>query len=311
MNIIELINYGLKRDDPLDLPNSPPIESLQVVDDTLHDYITNMYTEAITSLEASCGLKYGGVIQSQEKIDGIHFYLDKYSLEFYFYKNIGENEVQGPFDELNYNWLPFKVGLNKLFLYDGFPDISTGLLSVYNQIENLKKRAQRLQKDVNYLSSSRYPIGTVIVGYFPEDTEIEGYIDVSVGMVLKTDYPELYELFKGSVYETSNHFRIQHIGGRTIRINPENLGILENDEQVSHTHTGTTNEAGVHRHTIYMGGNGGNEGAGVPSDSDSTMNILYKTISPPNHVHEYITNSIGGTEFRCRNIALRALIKYK
>lgn len=311
MTIIELINYGLNRNDPLDLPNSPPIENLQNEDNEMHDYVEDMYSESILSLEALSGLKYGGVIQSQEKIDGNHFYLDKYTVEFYFYKNLGDNEVQGPFDELSYNWIPFKLGLNKLFLYEGFPDISTGLLSIYNQIENLKKRSQRLKNDVNYLTSSKYPVGTIIHGYFPEDTEIEGYIDISVGMVLKTDYPELYELLKGSVYETTNYFRIQNIGGRTIRINPETLGVLEEDTQMSHAHSGTTNESGVHNHTIYMGGNGGDEGAGVPSDSDSSMNLLYKTPTSTDHEHEYITSSVGGTEFRCRNVALRALIKYK
>mgnify|MGYP000455666758 CR=1 FL=1 len=156
MTVIELINYGLNRNDPLDLPNSPPIENLQNEDNEIHDYVEEMYSESILLLEALSGLKYGGIIQSQEKIDGNHFYLDKYTVEFYFYKNLGDNEVQGPFDELSYNWIPFKLGLNKLFLYEGFPDISTGLLSVYNQIENLKRQQNEIFIKIYALIANDY-----------------------------------------------------------------------------------------------------------------------------------------------------------
>lgn len=320
MTLKELIDYGLTRDTPLDYPNSPPIETLEEFDNTLRASIANVAINAFNKISRIVGLRYGGILSIQTSIRGDSFYYDDASEMFYYRKNMNKDDIlEGSF-KIDYNWIPLVIKMenNKMFVYTGFPDISTGLLSVHNRITNNEIRMSRLNGKVSSLEKDKIKVGEVVQGYFPLDQSYPNFIDLDSGMLSKTEYSKLYEVMKNRdvfIQETDTHFRIVRIGGLVIKATDENrtLFSLENESQKSHSHKCTSVEDGIHSHDdLNLGGNGQNEGGGIPSDSDGVA--VYRTYNTPpvqGHTHTYITNEVGGQHFVCKNIALRVMIRYK
>lgn len=92
-------------------------------------------------------------------------------------------------------------------------------------------------------------------------------------------------------------------------------------QSADHTHSGTTGSAGAHSHTasgaVTTGGLGYNTGAGAAtvstvgtsSDGSHTHPFTSGGVSA-NHTHPFTTNASGGSENRVRTTALLACIKY-
>lgn len=321
MTLKELIDYGIARDLPLDYPNSPPIEMLEEKDKTLSSNISNIATSVFHHMSRIIGLKYGGIISLQSTIYGDSFYYDDKSEMFYFRKDLKTTDVltDGPF-KLDYNWIPLVIRMenNKMFVYEGFPDISTGLLSVYNQITNSEIRIGRLRNKIQSLEDERLGVGEVIQGYFPLHEEYPNFIDFDSGLLSKTEYNKLYTVIKSknaSIQETETHFRILHIGGLVVTCIDTDREMLsvEEESQSSHAHRCTTKEGGIHMHDEFpLGVSVQNDIKGIPSDSVSGNVVFnYETPQLIGHKHSVITNAVGFSHFVCKNIALRIMIKYK
>lgn len=94
------------------------------------------------------------------------------------------------------------------------------------------------------------------------------------------------------------------------------FGSAQADENLSHTHTGTTNTTGSHTHAngiTLASGSGPSSGLADNLNTTSVMttNFSYpSTGSAGSHSHSVSIVASGGTEARPKNIALLACIKY-
>ena len=86
------------------------------------------------------------------------------------------------------------------------------------------------------------------------------------------------------------------------------LGSTQADQNLAHTHTGTTSTTGAHTHAV-------DARSGTADGSYGTRMGTYDyggyyTQSAGDHAHTMTTASSGGTEVRVKNIALMGIIKY-
>lgn len=89
------------------------------------------------------------------------------------------------------------------------------------------------------------------------------------------------------------------------------IGTVQADEIQAHTHNGTTEDDGLHTHTVVESAvTGFGSGTGLSGGSDRGVVTVERGTSQAGlHDHDFTTNSTGGTETRPQNIAYPVLIK--
>jgi microcystin-dependent protein len=196
------------------------------------------------------------------------------------------------------------------------------------------------------------PIGSIIC--YAGQTNPSGWLFCNGMEVLKTTYPNLYAVISDNygVASNSDYFVLPNLKEKIPMGNSGETNFqlgnkggaktvtLEENQLPSHSHTGTTDESGVHNHTATDGGHnhlysdayfaensGGGQNvygtsAGTDHDNDyryrptQSTNTGYANISVGNggsHQHTFTTNEIGsGNSVNILNpyLVLNYLIKY-
>lgn len=163
------------------------------------------------------------------------------------------------------------------------------------------------------------PAGTVI--YSARTTAPTGYLAANGAAVSRTTYATLFSAI-GTVYgvgDGSTTFNLPDLRGEFVRgwdggrgvDSGRAMGSAQAEALTSHSHTGSTGDAGAHSHGtnfsfIVRGDAGGNETPGG-GGRGTYQNIGINGVG--DHAHSFTTNPTGGTETRPRNIALLGCIK--
>jgi microcystin-dependent protein len=153
------------------------------------------------------------------------------------------------------------------------------------------------------------PVGIIIP--FAGDTIPPFYLICDGRSLLKSEYPELFQVLGNKYGENSLNFNIPDLRGRTIvgTGNGNNLtnrilgttGGSENEtltiqQMPSHTHTGNTDPGGNHFHSlsILTDSGSGNMSPHLSTSNTKTGYYTMNTSPVANHSHNFITNSVGG-----------------
>ena len=295
------------------------------------DNLENSDNELFNFLMRILGVELGGVVQTSTTVFGNKIYLDETTNEYYTYKDLASGDsVSGRWLSVDDNWVHFCLLDGVSYLYkqtingeekDFTDDISSllrDISSVKLSVETLLKNRVSDRSDLDNLLLYKNPPGTVIVGYFPDSLVIPGYIDVDGALLHKDIYPNIFAIMGYTFGANGDYFKMMDIRGEFLRFLDSGRGIdagrvlgsYQAQQLLAHVHTGSTSVNGAHYHTMYLGGNGGNEGAGKPSDSDNYWpNTAYNTTTNGDHNHTFTTNNTGASENRVRNIALKAKIR--
>lgn len=161
-------------------------------------------------------------------------------------------------------------------------------------------------------TSLLFPAGEV--KYFLTDVAPSGFVEVRGQALLKSQYPRLWEAVKNIVSSTETHFTLPDMRGEFLRaadrgrgIDPgRQVGTAQLSQNLAHSHSGTTDLSGEHRHPIgstnrveYDSG-GSQRGSGTNTNTYSGLG--------GDHEHTLIIGNSGGSEARPRNIALLCCI---
>lgn len=301
------------------------IKRLKENDSEISQEIESSELKMIQMIDRMMGGIFGGEIDKVDKVYKNYYYLDTSSNMFYYY-DTDEEYISGSWSKASDDpkWKEYSLhnrvsteiqGVSN----DNNVDVSVILTDMENRLKILEDNIVSVNEKVLSLEKERYPVGTVVFGYFPEE-QYPGYIDPDGSMLKITEYPELFKLMGYAIGGAGNYFKIFDMRGRVVRaldmgagLDPGRiLGSIQGDMLLSHKHSGETDMSGSHDHVISLGGNGENEGGGIPSDSDSgTVYATYALSSSGEHSHTFTTDETGGSENRMNNVALRALLKYK
>lgn len=314
-----------------DILNPQPIHASNIIEDLnqkvldVKNDIQVSRTELIGFFEKMLGCEYGGVIQEVATAEGGKFYDDNITSRLYIYKDllITSHPVDGPFTGMEAEWIPFDLVNQKVYSYITL--FNNDNTDIGNILTNLISTVNQLVSDMNTLEISTdnkfkevIPIGTVLVGYFPEEIPLPGlYIDADGSILDKNEFPEAFEVFGYNFGGFGDNFRIIDLRGEFIRILDKGrgvdparlLGSFQDQQILRHKHNGITSVNGNHQH--YMGGwwypGGGGTGGGYTELQQRAGSGLTEAAGV--HSHILIIDETGGLENRSRNIALRAIIR--
>jgi len=151
------------------------------------------------------------------------------------------------------------------------------------------------------------------VEYTARTTAPAGYLFCDGSAVSRTTYSRLFAAI-GTTFGTgdgSTTFNIPDLRDEFIRgANPGSraVGLAENDSYRSHNHSGSTNSAGAHSHSVSVPLN---SNGGTPSlESGGPSTKSFNTSTAGAHTHSFTTNPTGGSETRPQNVALLPIIKF-
>lgn len=172
---------------------------------------------------------------------------------------------------------------------------------------------QRLEEVASYVG---------MVASFAGNTAPSGWLACDGSAVSRTTYADLFA-YIGETYgagDGSTTFNLPDLRGEFVRGWDNGRGVdasrafgsRQLDQNRSHTHTGTTDAAGGHNHSVagysvaqYFGGGGAY--AVSPTYADT---VSVNTSTAADHTHTFTTDADGGAETRPRNVALLFCIKY-
>lgn len=170
-------------------------------------------------------------------------------------------------------------------------------------------------------SLSLIPPGAIIP--FASYTPPFGWLIADGAAVSRSTYALLFYVI-GTTFGTgdgSTTFNLPDLRGYFVRGHGTNSdgtqsgtwGVRQGDQNLSHTHTGTTSTDGSHNHTfpLYAGDGANNSTNRINTTDESGMvNSAFPTTTTGSHSHTFTTSSSGGTETRPKNIALWYCIKF-
>ncbi len=296
--------------------------------DIVEDEITLSKTQLVSFFEKMLGCPYGGVIQNINLVQGETFYEDNLTGKLFIYKDLKKTDppIDGPFTGLEADWIPFDLVNQKVYSYitlfnNDNTDVGGILTNLISTVNQLVTDMNTLEVTTDNKLKEVVPIGTVLVGYFPEEITLPGiYMDADGSILDKTEFPEAFEIFGYNYGGFGDNFRILDLRGEFIRILDKGrgvdparmLGSFQEQQILKHKHDGVTSVNGVHTHNIFVAygdgenwsrpsiyHNGGNRGSSTAP----------KTEPEGSHSHILIIDETGGLENRSRNIALRAIIR--
>lgn len=168
-----------------------------------------------------------------------------------------------------------------------------------------------------------------MIAYFPSQTAPEGWLKANGAAVSRVAYSRLFERI-GTMFgdgDGSTTFNLPDLRGEFIRgwddgrglDTGRQLGSIQESQNLSHNHTGSTTEGGAHSHvysrtmlTEVVPANapelGKYEHIENPGYKISYQNNATNSVAA--HTHGLTINASGGAEARPRNVALLACIKY-
>lgn len=170
-------------------------------------------------------------------------------------------------------------------------------------------------------SLSLIPPGAIIP--FASYTPPVGWLIADGAAVSRSTYALLFYVI-GTTFgagDGSTTFNLPDLRGYFVRGHGTNSdgtqsgtwGVRQGDQNLSHTHTGTTSTDGSHNHTfpLYAGDGANNSTNRINTTDESGMvNSAFPTTTTGSHSHTFTTSSSGGTETRPKNIALWYCIKF-
>jgi len=164
-----------------------------------------------------------------------------------------------------------------------------------------------------------------LVAYYARSTAPAGWLKANGAAVSRTAYAALFAAI-GTAFGAGdgfNTFNLPDLRGEFLRGWDDGRGVdayrafgtTQASQNLSHTHTGSTDTSGSHSHS-YLDGRpivppggpqiqAGPNFTGIWEGTDSRT-----TGSAGTHSHSVTTTASGGTEARPRNIALLACVKY-
>lgn len=301
------------------------IKKLKQNDSELEVEIVESEIKLIGMIDRMMGGSFGGEIEKTTKVYKNSYYLDTKTNCFYYY-DTEEDIIEGQWADVSSdpNWKEYSLHNRVNTEIQGVSnleniDVSTLLTSMEDRLHTLENEITLLSERTSYLEKERYPVGTVVFGFFPEES-YEGYIDPDGSMLKVSEYPALFKLMGYTLGGVGDYFKIFDMRGRVVRaldmgagIDPGRiLGSVQGDMLLAHKHTGETDMSGEHNHEIPLGEAGETGSGGIPSNSYSGVGLtMYTIASAGEHGHTFTTDETGGTENRMKNVALRALLKYK
>lgn len=166
------------------------------------------------------------------------------------------------------------------------------------------------------LAGGAMPAGAVLP--FAMNAPPSGWLKANGAAISRTTYAALFSAI-GTVYGTgdgSTTFNLPDLRGEFVRgwddgrsIDASRVfGSSQDSANKAHTHTGMTNSAGAHSHTLDKTDTTGTSGVRVAAGGIGTTSSI-STSSAGDHSHTLTIDSSGGTEARPRNIALLYCIK--
>lgn len=164
--------------------------------------------------------------------------------------------------------------------------------------------------------SGAVPTGAMM--HFAGSAAPTGWLKANGALLSRTTYASLFAAI-GTTYgagDGTTTFAVPDLRGEFMRGWDDARGVdagrvrgsWQDGQNLSHTHSGTTDSAGTHTHTSGVRVEGGAGGAGAFYSAGS-FNVPI-TGSAGAHTHTLSIAASGGTEARPRNIALLACIKY-
>ena len=172
---------------------------------------------------------------------------------------------------------------------------------------------KKLADKFDSLTTNSTPAGTIV--YHAANTAPAGYLKANGAAVSRVTYNSLFTAI-GTTWgagDGTTTFNLPDLRGYFPRGWDDSRGIdtgrtfasTQADANLSHNHTGTTDDPGNHNHTISAisgseansGGSAAQSYPGVTGDSGA-------------HTHTLTIATSGGTEARPKNISLLACIKY-
>lgn len=151
--------------------------------------------------------------------------------------------------------------------------------------------------------------------WFAMSTPPAGFLKANGAAVSRTTYSRLFGKI-GTTWgagDGSTTFNLPDLRGEFIRGWDDARGIdtgrafasAQTSQNLSHTHTATTDSAGAHTHTVqgFIAGGSGLTGGSIANGTATTS-------SAGAHTHTLTTAASGGTEARPRNVAMLACIKF-
>jgi phage-related tail fiber protein len=230
-------------------------------------------------------------------------------------------------------WTPHATIMTRLTLGKSYP-AGTKLIAVQNepashleaalqQDQNLgdlqDKAISRANLDVYSRAESDRLAPVSQVAHFARTTAPAGWLKANGAAVSRTAYAALFAAI-GTTFGTGdgfNTFNLPDLRGEFLRSLDDGRGVdagrvmgsAQTSQNLAHTHTGTTDSAGRHQHTIPTYARDGSTN-GSTGDGGSGRTYASSTDAGGDHAHAFTTNAAGGTEARPRNVALLACIKY-
>lgn len=158
------------------------------------------------------------------------------------------------------------------------------------------------------------PAGTVVA--FAGASAPTGWLVCSGAAVSRTTYAALFAAI-GTTHgagDGSTTFNLPDLRGEFIRgldggrgvDTGRTLGSAQSSQNLSHSHTASTDTAGAHTHATPEGFSGTGSFGPAPT---GTQSIASTTSSAGGHSHTVTVSSAGGAEARPRNIALLYIIR--
>lgn len=158
-----------------------------------------------------------------------------------------------------------------------------------------------------------------IKGEFFMPTVPDGWLACDGRAVLRVQYPDLFAAI-GTTWGAGDNvstFNLPEARGEFFRAWDNGRGVdaarafasWQGGGNASHTHSGTTEAAGVHSHSLPVWSDNGS-GAFLEDASGINIETPVNTGSAGSHQHEFVTAADGIAESRPRNLAVLVCIKY-
>lgn len=237
--------------------------------DIVEDEITLSKTQLVSFFEKMLGCPYGGVIQNINLVQGETFYEDNLTGKLFIYKDLKKTDtpIAGVFTGLESNWIPFDLINQKIYSYvtlfnNDDTDVGNIIENISNVLSGLVTHVNDIESNLNAKIDALIPIGTVLVGYFPEDVDLPGiYIDADGSILDKNEYPETFDIFGYNFGGFGDNFRIIDVRGEHLRFADMGrgidagriLGTFQAHQLLKHKHDGITAVNGNHQHITPWG----------------------------------------------------------
>lgn len=221
-----------------------------------------------------------------------------------------------PAEEFNWlmnNFAEWVQYLDELTRDQGITEIATREQAEQGVSINTLMTPQRVLQSIQY---NAVPPGNV--EYTARTTAPAGYLFCDGSAISRTTYSRLFAAI-GTTFgagDGSTTFNLPDLRDEFIRgANPGSraVGLAENDSFRAHVHTGSTNSAGAHSHSLprdlVSGANRNMFTLVDTSNNDEDYTNNPPTGTAGEHTHTFTTNATGGSETRPRNVALLPIIK--